>query len=115
MTNVLQDRTITVVEMDREYSSLAESHLLDARRLMLDAAASCEPPTLVVDLSQTRYFGSAFMEVLFRAWHRVKNRGGRMLLCGLDANGQEALRVCQLDNLWPNFSTRSEAVSFALT
>jgi anti-anti-sigma regulatory factor len=63
-----------------------------------------------VDLSGTQYFGSRFIEALFRAHNRMKRRGGRFALSGLQPYPEEVIRISKLDTIWPLFKTPEEAV-----
>ena len=69
---VIQDCGVTIVALGTHYENL-EDHLLDlVRTVVLDRADKADPPRVLLDLSHTKYFGSAFIEVLFRAWNRLE-------------------------------------------
>ena len=55
-------------------------------------------------------FGSRFIEALFRAHNRMKRRGGRFALSGLQTYPEEVIRISRLDTIWPLFKTPAEAV-----
>jgi anti-anti-sigma factor len=66
---------------------------------------------VVLDLSHTRFFGSAFIELLFRAYNRVNEReGGVFALSGLTEYCAEVIAVTHLDRLWKVYPTRAAAV-----
>src|SRR5262245_23765184 len=94
---VVQQDGVTVVSLGPEYEQLDEPRLEELTKVVLDAAAHADPPRLVVDLSHTKFFGSAFIEVLFRAWHRLNGReGGRLGLSGLTPYCREIIDVTHL-------------------
>ena len=67
---------------------------------------------MIVDLSSVEYFGSSFVEVLFRLWKRIRYRGNaRFAVGGLQKYGREVLEITQVDRLMPIFDTREEAVA----
>lgn len=102
---------VTIIALGPEYEQLDEPRLDDLTKVMLDAAINAEPPRLLVDLSHTKFFGSAFIEVLFRAWHRVNGReGGRLGLCSLTPYCAEVIDVTHLDRLWKVYPNRVEAL-----
>lgn len=105
-----QDRGVTVIALGPEYENLDEPQLERVRTTLLDAAEKADPPLAVLDLSHTKFFGSAFIEILVEAWNRLEKRGGRFCLCGVTTYCAEVLRVTRLDQLWPMYSTRDEAV-----
>ena len=67
-------------------------------------------PMAVVDLSEVKYFGSAFLALLLRCHTAVKNRGGELVLCGPSKMARELLRLTALDTLWAIYETKPEAL-----
>lgn len=114
--DVVVDRKVTVIGLGSAYKSIDEK-VLEAglRAMLLEALDRAEPPLIVLDLSQTTFFGSSFIEVLFRIWNRVKSRpGGDFVICGVTSYCQEVLNVAHLDTLWRIYPTREEAVDALL-
>jgi anti-sigma B factor antagonist len=102
---------VTVVTLGPEYESLEETELETLKGTLLDVAERAEPPLVLLDLSQLRFFGSALIEALFRAWNHLKVRpGGQLSLCGLTSYCREVVEITHLDQLWSIFETRDEAV-----
>jgi anti-anti-sigma factor len=99
-----------VVHLGTSYNSLNEGSVERVERFLLSAAALPEAKYLVVDLSGTKYFGSRFIEALFRAHNRMKRKGGRFALSGLQPYPEEVIRISRLDTIWPLFKTPDEAV-----
>lgn len=102
---------VTVIHLGREYESLDESLLEELRAAILDVAETADPPKVVLDLAHTKFFGSAFIEVMFRAWKRVDARGGTFALSGLTRYCAEIVEVTHLDRLWKVYATRDMAVA----
>ncbi len=108
---VTSEGGVTVVTLGPEYENLEESQLETLKGSLLDVAERAEPPLVVLDLSQLRFFGSALIEALFRVWNHLKERpGGRLSLCGLTSYCREVVEITHLDQLWSIFETRDEAV-----
>lgn len=103
---------VTVIAFGRDYSAIDEQKL-DAIRAQLLAVTEqgTLPKAVVVDLSHTTFFGSSFIEVLFRIWKRVNGAGGKFALAGLAGYCLEILTVTHLDTLWKNYATRDAAVA----
>jgi anti-anti-sigma factor len=114
MTSLIREQDVTVLQLDASYSSLDEKALEDLGEVLLAEAVYAEPPRLLLDLSRTRFIGSRFIELLVRAWKRVRTRGGSMALCGVQPLCDEVLRVARLDTLWTSYATQGEAIG-ALT
>ncbi len=106
----LQDG-VTVILLGPEYESLDESLLDDLRATILEVAETADPPKVVLDLSHTKFFGSAFIEIMFRAWKRVDARGGTFAISGLTRYCTEIVEVTHLDRLWKVFANREAAVA----
>jgi anti-anti-sigma factor len=110
MTSLIREQDVTVLQLDASYASLDEEALEDLGEALLAEAAYAEPPRLLLDLSRTQFIGSRFIELLVRAWKRVRTRGGSMALCGVQPLCAEVLRVARLDTLWTSYATRGEAI-----
>ena len=92
---------ITIIEMDEAYNALDEEPIEALSSLLLsEADKSPGPPLLLLDFSKTVYMGSRVLEVLFRTWKRLKERQGRMVLCGVQPFCGEVLQITHLDRIW---------------
>lgn len=67
---------------------------------------------LLIDFADTDYFGSTALGLFVKFWKRVRTIGGKMALCNASPHEQEILELTQLNNLWPVFPNRDEAVRF---
>lgn len=114
--DVVVDRKVTLIGLGSVYKSVDEKVLEGGLRMMLLAAIDrADPPLIVLDLSQTTFFGSSFIELLFRIWNRVKAKpSGDFAICGVTSYCQEVLNVAHLDTLWQIYGTRNEAVEALL-
>ena len=111
--SITQDQGVTIISLGADYENLNESGLEALNNMLLKATAQADPPLIVLDLSHLRFFGSGFIEALFRAWNQLNSRpGGRLSLCGLTAYCREVVEITHLDQLWRVFETRDEAVRF---
>ena len=111
MIRVSRQQDVTIVELGPSYESLDKGAIAEMGDVLLNQATEAEPPRMVLDLSETNYIGSAFVELLVRVWKRLTQRGGTMALCGLRPFCTEVLRVTRLDRLWNAFPTRDQAVA----
>lgn len=91
---------VTVVRMDPNYSGLNEGLLAEAERQLLEMVDVADPPVIVLDMSNTEFFSSTFIETLFRVWHRANVRGGKLVLAGLQPFCLEVLQTARLTSLW---------------
>lgn len=109
---VMVDRKVTVIGLGPPFKSVDEQ-VLDAglRMRLLTAVDRADPPLVVLDLSETTFFGSSFIELLFRMWNRIQTKpSGAFAICGVTAYCREVLTVAHLDTLWRLYATRDQAV-----
>src|SRR5260370_11850170 len=72
-----------------------------------------EDPTVlnvVMDFHRVDYYGSSALAFFIRLWKRVRNHKGRMALCELSEHGKEILKTSKLDQFWPVYPSKEEAV-----
>lgn len=63
-------------------------------------AGQADPPLVLLDMARVKFFGSSFIEVLYRLWKAVQSRGGQFVLTGVHAYCLEVLQVTKLDQIW---------------
>lgn len=106
------EKGVTVVALGPQFENLDEWNLDGIRKTLLDVSQQADPPLVVLDLSHTKFFGSAFIELLFRLWNRLNSReGGQFAISGLTPYCAEVLAITHLDSLWKTFARPDEAVS----
>jgi anti-anti-sigma factor len=115
MNSIYREQGAAVLEVGGSFSSLDVQALEQLSKQLLAEASQGDPPRLVLDLTHTTFIGSKFIELLIRAWKRVKQRGGSMAMCGMQPFCVDVLRATRLDTLWPIYATRSEAVEASLS
>jgi anti-anti-sigma factor len=105
---------VTCIRLGPEFESLDETVLDTIRTDLLEKAGNAVPPRVVLDLQHTKFFGSSFIEVLFRIWKRLNSQpNGRFIICGLTPYCREVMTVTHLDKLWPLMDSFDEAVTAA--
>lgn len=98
----------TVVALGPDYKNITEDIVQSASTILMTAAAN-EQPHMVLDFAHVEFFGSSFIEVLFRVWKRLQQRGGSFALANVSNYCQEVLKTTHLDSLWPVCSSVEEA------
>lgn len=103
---------VTVISLGAEYENLDEGVLDALQRQLLPAFDAADPPLVVLDLSRTKFFGSAFLEVLLQAGNRLTPKaGGRFAISSLTTYCAEVITITHLDRVWEIFKTTDEAVA----
>jgi len=80
---------------------------------ILEYLKQSETKRLVVDLSRSKYYGSLMIGIIHSFGQTVKDQGGQMYTCGASDQMQSVLKIMKLDELWPNFPNRIDAVKVA--
>jgi len=99
----------TVVALGPDFKNITEDIVASASNVLMTAASN-EQPNLVLDFSDVEFFGSSFIEVLFRVWKRLQQRGGGFALANVSIYCHEVLKTTHLDSLWPVCATVEDAV-----
>jgi anti-sigma B factor antagonist len=81
-----------------------------AADIVMEPLRTTPSPMAVIDLSEVKFFGSAFLALLLRCHTAVKSRGGELVLAGPSKMARELLRLTALDTLWAIYETRAEAL-----
>lgn len=102
---------VTVVSLGPQYENLDEDSLQKVQRVLLQVASDAQPPLVVIDLSHTTFFGSSFIEILFRMWNRLNQRNGRFAISGLTDYCREVLEVARLNQLWDLYDSAEQAAA----
>jgi anti-anti-sigma factor len=110
MAYVTDEQGVTVLLLDKSYDALDDAQMDSLSRLLLQQVEGAPTPLLVLDFSQTEYLGSRVLEILFRTWKRITDRGGRMVLCCLSPFVSDVLHVTLLDSIWTIESSRKSAI-----
>ena len=102
---------VTVVRLGTYFASIYESDLARLYGLR-ELADTATPARVVIDLSHTRYFGSAFIGILMATAARLKDRGnGQLGLSGLQPFATMALESTKADTLLGLFESVDDAVA----
>lgn len=110
--SVVKEGEVTVVVFGAEQRHLDEVGLEKIGRQLVEVAQAASPPLLVLDMSPTEFFGSSFIEALFRVWKKLNTQpGAKFAISGLQPYCREVLEVTHLDRLWPLPATRAEAIA----
>ena len=110
--SVLKVGDVTVVVFGSEQRQLDEVGLEKIGRQLIEVAQAANPPLLVLDMAPTEFFGSSFIETLFRVWKKLNTQpGAKFAISGLQPYCKEVLEVTHLDRLWPLPATRAEAIA----
>ena len=64
----------------------------------------------VIDLEAMSYMGSALLGLMVNVRQRVKQGGGKLVLCGMSDKLLQVFRTCSLERLFTIRSGRGEAV-----
>ena len=105
-----RDGKVTIVVCGDEMKHLDEVNVAEIGQKLLQVAESLPYPLMILDLHATEFFGSSFIESLFRVWKKLNLKpAAKFGLAGLQPYCREVLEVTHLDRLWPLFDDREAA------
>ena len=87
-----------------------DSLMQQAAEMVLAPLKDDQPAGLIIDLTELKYFGSVFINFLFKCHMLAKRRGSDIVLAGVSERSRELLRVTNLDTLWAIYDSRSQAL-----
>lgn len=105
------EANVVIYELDEEYSSLNPPVLANLQNELFVAIADVDVPRVIFDMTRTKFFGSEFLELLFRVWHRTNRLGGKFAVANATGPALDILQTTHLDQLWPTFPTVAEALA----
>jgi len=109
-TEIEQQALVTVVHLGPEYGTLDVDAIEAMEGDLLRLVEEIDPPHLVLDCWNTEYFGSLFISVLVHCYRRIRERGGRFVLCCLQPLIRQELEAVNLHVLWPIYDSIEEAI-----
>ena len=115
MPEIARHNDVTVVQLGAKYDALDDAIINQFRDQLLEQADKADPPLLVIDMGPTKFIGSSFIEILFRAFKRVTERHGRLVLCSVDPYCAEVLRATRVDTIIDSYPSCESAVQALLT
>ncbi len=108
----IRNGRVTIVVFGEDMKHLDESRIAEVGRKLLEIVDGLPHPVLVFDMASTEFFGSSFIELLFRIWKRLTAKpSAKFGIAGLQPYCREVLEVTHLDTLWPLFDTQADAIN----
>lgn len=102
---------VQILTIGSEKLSIDELNLEEISQQLLDLVVSI-PPQIVVNMEYVDFYGSSFIETLFRVWNRIKsNPKGQFAIAGLQEYCHEILKITNLDSVWPVYDDVDAAVA----
>lgn len=103
---------VTFIKIGGSYGNFDEPAIEELRKELFVILDNAEQPLVCIDFSRSKYFGSAFMGVLFRIWKRAHAKdGGNFAMCSLTEEASSIIRAARLEQLWPVCDTRDEVIA----
>ncbi len=103
-----QDGTL-VVELG-ETKILDESTISKLGEELLNLASGIPEPKMVLDFANVGHMSSSVLGMLITLHKRLRERGGRLLLCNIRASIYEVFKITRLDQVFDISPDRPEAL-----
>ena len=101
----------TIIRFHAPLSRIVESNVSEARDCLARAVAVAQanpPVRLLLDLTGVDFFGSSFIEGLFRSWKSIDQAGGEFAISNCSDHCREVLTVTHLGDLWKIYDERAD-------
>ncbi|GAB4149411.1 MAG: hypothetical protein Tsb009_23720 [Planctomycetaceae bacterium] len=106
-----QDGT-TVITFGPDLKILNEALLAEIQKPLLTLVDEANPPRVVLDLSNTEFFGSSFLETLIQAHTCLEGKpNGKFAICGLCKYCEEVITITHLDQVWDIYPHLDDALA----
>jgi len=70
-----------------------------------------KPQKMLVDFTDVRFFTSQMLGVLVDVWRRLRDHGGRLLICGINPQLNRVFRITNLDRIFEFYPDKEAAVN----
>ncbi len=97
---------VCVVRLEGRFATGSDAEYLRAREMLSKSPYR----SVIVDCAKVPYLDSTALNFLVGLYTSVVNRGGRLVLCGLNARMSEVLRITHLDQIIPVYADRQAAL-----
>jgi anti-anti-sigma factor len=111
MVHITNQDDVAVFQLRGDYGSLDGKPINTIDAALSQHIDATDQPRVVLDLSQTRYFGVDFMDVIQQISSRVSEHRGRMALAGLTPFCAEVIECANLDQDLTRHNTCDEAIA----
>ena len=103
-----------IVTFSGALSQIGEQQIPQAKANLeagLERAEEHVPPKLLLDLTEVGFFGSSFIEVMYRGWKAMTAAEGQFAIVACSEHCREVLTVTRLDQLWSIYDDRASALA----
>lgn len=107
-----REGNVTIISVGTDYQRIDETNVSELTERLLELTQRAAPHLIVLDLSSTEFFGSSFLEALFRIWKTLRKiPRSRFAISGLQAYCREVITITRLDSLWEIYDSATEAAA----
>src|SRR4051812_17667191 len=108
----IRDGDVTIIVFGSDLKQLDEVNIAEVGRKLVEMTEKLPHPRLVLDMKTVDFFGSSFIEALFRVWKKLNTTpGAKFGIASLQPYCREVLEVTHLNKLWNLFDSRDAAVA----
>ncbi len=100
---------VRVVAFKHPHQSVDELMIPSVNEELLSKTESAQ--NVIMNMQNVDFFGSAFIESMFRVWKRMKSKDGGFAVYGLQPHCREVLEVTNLIGLWGGYNTQEDALA----
>ena len=106
---VANDGQVTVVELTPK-KILGEMSIMQIGQQLYALAAGSASPRMALDFTNVAHMSSSALGVLITLHKRVREKGGRMVLCNIQPAIYEIFAITRLNEIFSIQANRQEAI-----
>lgn len=104
------DGDVLIVAPRGDAASFRQSDVVQELSTLMDLAGGDRYKHLVVDLEAEQYFGSTMVGAIQSLTQRVKERGGKAVLCNVSDTMRNMLQRLKMTEIWQEAETPKDAL-----
>jgi anti-sigma B factor antagonist len=101
---------LAIIIPSANVENMPETLIQPAAEMVLAPLRKNPPSGVVIDLSQVKFFGSAFISFLLKCHLLARTHGYEVVLAGASERIRELLNVTNLNTLWALYDSPNEAL-----
>jgi len=103
--------SVLVVTLGRDLVWSIHERFDEVQELVQRVANDPSIRHVVADFSKNRSYSTATLQMLARVWYTVRQRGGKIALCGVSEMGLQTVLRTKLDQVWPVYPDLETAIA----
>lgn len=103
--------TVAIVSPTADMRELEFEQIESAAEELLQQVDAGAIKNVVIDFTDTDFYGSTALAFFVKLWKRLRSKGGRLAFCNVSVHEREILEITHLSQLWPICGSLDDALA----